>query len=172
MPKRKQIFIWILFCVLLYVAMSDAIRYLRPDGDKKNISGSGLTKMKAPPQKIIIAYNNFGGICPQLADLCYRFFSPETYPNKVVKLTNNVVGLKKEWKNFLEALPFQKVFYHKDDVERKLAPETFALPAIFLADSLSAICLLTASEISRLKNLPELEAALQLKLDRLLVNNE
>lgn len=172
MPKRKHIFIWILFCVLLYVAMSDAIRYLRPDGNKKIISGSGLTTMTAPPQKIIIAYNNFGGICPQLGDLCYRFFFPETYPNKLVKLTNNLVGLKKEWKDFLEELPFQKVFYHKDDVERKLEPDTFALPAIFLADSLSTVCLLTASEISHLRSLPELEAAVQLKLDRIFVKNE
>ncbi len=165
MPKRKHIFLWILFCMMLYVAMSDGIRYFRPAGVKKRIETPREYQFTKPPDKIVFAYDNFGGIVPAFADFSHKFFMPSTYPCHLSHLTHGLFGMKKDWRQFLVTLPYQKVIFHKEDVRKKLLPENIALPAIFLGDSLHLVSLVSAAELNDLHSLVELKKYILQKLD-------
>ncbi len=88
MPKRKNVLIWLAFCVMLLIAMSDGIRYLRPDGKKEIIETAKAGFAIKENQKIILAYNAWGGIVPGTIGFLHKFFRPSTYPCNLCLLSH------------------------------------------------------------------------------------
>lgn len=164
MIKRKRIFLWIVFCLLLIIAVSDGICYLRPDGKKEKIETleNGVT-LKGP-KKIILAYNSWGGIMPGTVDFFHKIFMPSSYPCNLCYLSYGTFIMKKDWKNFLDSLPYHKIYLHKDEVRKKYEPPDFSLPAILLSDSMHTKLLLSAAEINSVHSLDSLIVLLKNKL--------
>ena len=131
MIKRKRIFLWIIFCLLLIVAVSDGIRYLRPDGSKEKIEIAKETYAIAKPKKIILAYNAWGGMVPGAVDFFHKILRPSTYPCNLCYLTYGIFVMKKDWKHFLDSLPYRKVYLMKDEVRKKYEPAEFPLPQFY-----------------------------------------
>ncbi len=165
MIKRKRIFLWIIFCLLLIVAVSDSIRYLRPDGKKEQIITSENAITLKNPNKIMLAYNAWGGIVPGAVDFFHKLLLPSTYPCNLCYITYGTFVIKKDWKNFLDSLPFTKVYLHKDEVRKKYEPGNFPLPAILLSDSTHTKLLMSASEINNVHSLDSLMLILKNKLE-------
>ncbi len=156
MPKRKKVFVWILFCIMLLVAMSDGIRYLRPDGKKDKIEIAPAGFLLDSSSKIIFIYNAWGGIVPGTIGFLHKFFRPSTYPCNLCLLSHGPFGMKKQWKQFLDSLPMAKVYLDKDEERKKYLPADLPLPAILLSDSLHTRMLVNANEINDVHTLNSL----------------
>ncbi|MEO6288423.1 MAG: hypothetical protein ABIO76_00805 [Ginsengibacter sp.] len=150
---------------MLFIAMSDGIRYLRPDGKKEEIIESGKVAANFHAKKIIIAFNSWGGTAPGTIDFLHRFFLPGSYSCNLSKLSYGFFGIKKDWKHFLDSLPYNKIYLHKDEVRKKYIPVDVPLPAILLSDSTHTTLLVNAAEISGVHNLDSLIALVKKKLE-------
>ncbi len=164
MPKRKKVFVWILFCIMLLIAMSDGIRYLRPDGKKEKIESVKNNFPAYSNQKIIFIYNAWGGIVPGTIGFLHKLFRPSTYPCNLCLLSHSAFGMKKEWKHFLDSLPLPKVYFDKDEGRKKYLPDDLPLPAILLSDSLHTTMLVNADEINSIHTLNNLIILVRNKL--------
>ncbi len=164
MTKRKKTFRWVLFWLILIIGISDGIRYLRPEGKKEKIEVGKNVVTTTGAKKIILAYNAWGGIVPGSIDFLHKVFIPSSYPCNLCRLTYGIFVMKKEWKYFLDPLPYQKVFLHKDEVRKKYEPVDFPLPAILLSDSAHTKVLMSAAEINSVHSLDSLILIVKNKL--------
>jgi hypothetical protein len=110
-----------------------------------------------PDRKIILVYNANAGVVSQAFDFAHKIISPKTYPCSLCQLTYGNLGMKKKWKEFVTNLPFQPVFYHKDQFTN-LYPqyEDHELPAIFIEDGLALKEIITAQELRSQEDLNSL----------------
>lgn len=171
MPKRKKVFVWVVFCIMLLIAMSDGIRYLRPDGKQEKIESTLSNFPASGNQKIIFIYNAWGGIVPGTIGFLHKFFRPSTYPCNLCLLSHSAFGMKKQWKNFLDSLPLSKVYLDKDEGRKKYLPDDLPLPAILLSDSLHTTMLVDADEINSVHTLNNLIILVRNKLAIRQANN-
>ncbi|MEO7960722.1 MAG: hypothetical protein ABIR19_04190 [Ginsengibacter sp.] len=164
MPKRKSVLVWLVFCLMLFIATSDGIRYLRPDGLKEKVQLKGEAAEINNPVKIVLAYDSWGGIVPGAIDYFHQIFFPSTYSCKLCKLSHGTIGMKKVWKRFLDSLPYKKIYLYKDEVQKKFLPVDISLPAIFLSDSTQTILLVNANEIDNAYSVENLITLVKNKL--------
>ncbi len=172
MPKGKKVFVWVVFCIMLLIAMSDGIRYLRPDGKKEEIESAQSNFPVYGNQKIIFIYNAWGGIVPGTMEFLHKFFRPSTYSCELCLLSHRAFGMKKQWKNFLDSLPLSKVYLDKDEGRKKYLPDDLPLPAILLSDSLHTTMLVSAEEINSVHTLNNLINLVRDKLSASEANND
>ena len=81
---------------MLIIAISEGIRYLRPDGKKEKIETEENVVTLTGGQKIILAYNAWGGIMPGTVDFLHKIFMPSTYPCSLCYLTYGTFVIKKD----------------------------------------------------------------------------
>lgn len=110
-----------------------------------------------PDRKIMLVYNAKAGLISQVFDYTHKIISPKTYPCSLCRLTYGNLGMKKKWKEFVTNLPFQPVFYHKDEFSN-LYPQyqNHQLPAIFIEDGLALKEIVAAGEMNKQENLDAL----------------
>lgn len=88
--------------------------------------------MTASPT-LILVYNADGGIFAAVSDAVHKLISPATYPCSLCAVSYGAVGMRSEWRAFLESLPYATTFHHRDDFRRAYPSLNIALPAILLA---------------------------------------
>ena len=117
-------------------------------------------------RKIIFVYNANSNLFSLLTDYVHKSVAPSTYNCQLCSLTYSNFGMKKQWKEFIERLQDEKLFFYKDDFIRKYPDHSnVILPAIFLERNGTLNELLTAAELSSFKALNELQNALTQKLN-------
>lgn len=156
MRKRKLIFLS-LGVLLLVAAVLDTIRYLKPNAEHKITVYPANTFMPSSGKKIILVYNANGGIYPGITDFIYKEVFPKSYPCNLCYQTFGTFRMKKEWRNFLDSLPYTKEELHKDDFKRNYKPNIVALPAILIYDGVSTQLLMSANEINSCSTLQQLK---------------
>ena len=116
-------------------------------------------------RKMIFVYNAKSNLFSRFTDYVHKAVSPSTYQCSLCMLTYTNLGMKKEWKEFIESLQGEKVFLYKDDFLKKY-PEhsTSILPAVFMEENGTLHELLTAAELNSYHSLSELQNALNSKL--------
>ncbi|MEO6582722.1 MAG: hypothetical protein ABIO05_00265 [Ferruginibacter sp.] len=163
MSKKKIIWL-IVFCILIGAGVLDAIRYLKPEKQAKEMLLPEKTFPVAAAKKIILVYNAWGGIYPGIADIIHKEFFPASYPCNLCFISFGTFGMKDAWKNFLNGLPYERVELHKDQFKRNYQPENMPLPVILLSDDSKTGVLLSAAELNTLSKLEELIDATRGKL--------
>lgn len=154
--SRKKIIWLIVFCILIGAGVLDAIRYLKPAKQVKEIVLPAKAFPVAKAKKIILVYNAWGGIYPGIADVIHKAFFPSSYPCNLCFISFGTFGMKDAWKQFLDSLPYKRIELHKDRFKRNYQPEDMPLPAILLSDSSKTEVLLSAAELNTLNTLEEL----------------
>ena len=115
--------------------------------------------------ELIFIYNAGSGLFNAMSDFAHKLLSPSTYPCSLCMLTYGNTGMKKEWKTFLESLPYKKTFLHKDEAQKTSVEIPKELPAILLKDEQGEIQqLVSATELNQLQSLKELMLFLQKRL--------
>lgn len=116
--------------------------------------------------KLFFIYNAGSGVFSMVSDFAHKIFSPETYPCSLCALTYGNVKMKKEWQDYLDKLPYEKIFLHKDELSEYPELNKIGLPAIVkLSDNNNYDVLLSHQELNSLKNLNQLINKLSNKLD-------
>lgn len=83
------------------------------------------------PPALVFVYNADSGVFNALADAAHKIFSPRTYRCNLCALTHSAVGMRREWKKFLDGLDRPLEFLHADEMKARYGVEGVPLPAIF-----------------------------------------
>lgn len=83
--------------------------------------------------KLVFVYNADSGFFNLLADMAHKIVSPDTYNCQLCMLTHGHVGMREQWKEYLESIEAELEFLHRDEFLKNYGQHTAALPALFLA---------------------------------------
>jgi hypothetical protein len=114
--------------------------------------------------KLVFVYNADSGFFNLLADMAHKIASPGTYNCQLCMLTHGHVGMREQWKEYLESIDAELEFLHRDEFLEKYGQHTAALPALFLARGGEAGLFMSEAEINRCETLDALIAQLDNKL--------
>lgn len=114
-------------------------------------------------QQLIFVYNADSGLFNSLNNFAHKIFSPSTYQCNLCALTYGNFLMKQEWKNFIESLPVQTVFLHKDEFINQYKINV-TLPAVFMLNDKLINEVITADEINNCNSLDELQNLIILKM--------
>ena len=108
---------------------------------------------------IIFVYNADSSVFAQVSDGVKKIAAHDTYQCNLCRITYGAVSMKDEWKMFLDTLPFEKEFLHRDEFGKKY-PELseVKLPAIFIFQNNVLHPLASASDINMQKDIEWLKA--------------
>ncbi len=115
--------------------------------------------------RLVFVYAADSGRWNALLDLAHKTLRPESYECNLCKLTYGPLGMKKEWKRFLDQLPLRTDFLHRDEFARRAPDLAVALPALLLEEGGTRRVLLDGAAIAACPDLPTLEAAVRAALD-------
>jgi len=82
-------------------------------------------------KKILFIYNADSDTFSQIKDLVTKVVAPNKYQCNLCAVTYGPLKMKNEWKTFLDALPQEKVFMHRDEFHTTYPDKTdVPLPVI------------------------------------------
>ncbi|WP_456278763.1 hypothetical protein [Bacillus sp. AK128] len=112
--------------------------------------------------EIIFIYNAKSGIWNGILDSLHKRVSPETYPCELCQLTYGLISMNREWKNFLQTLPYKVTFLHLDELQSDFPKVKF--PAVFLKGIEGYELLISKEEMRSCKDIGDLIILMNLKL--------
>ncbi|MDQ3806300.1 MAG: hypothetical protein M3416_21035 [Acidobacteriota bacterium] len=83
---------------------------------------------------LVFVYNADSGLFNAVADAAHKIFSPRTYQCHLCALTHSALGMRREWKQFLESLGVPLEFLHADELRARYGAAGVPLPAVFKKD--------------------------------------
>lgn len=113
---------------------------------------------------LVFVYNADSGLFNTLADLAHKTLSPQTYSCALCALTHSPLGMRKEWKAFLESLGYSLEFLHRNELGKKYDIADVALPAIFSKNGPELAMLIPADQISACSSLAALKSLISEKI--------
>ena len=112
---------------------------------------------------IVFVYNADSGLFNTLTDTAHKLFSPETYECNLCAMTFSALGMKKEWKEFLDTMDIPLEFLHRDELKEKYSTEV-ELPAIFLKSGKELNLVIDANAINECKDIADLKQLINEKI--------
>lgn len=76
--------------------------------------------------KLIFVYNANSGVINGLLDFAHKLISPQTYACSLCRVTYGNTGMKGQWREYVNSLPYQVEFLHRDELTQKY-PELSAI---------------------------------------------
>lgn len=82
-------------------------------------------------ENIIFVYNADSGLINGMKDLIHKNFSAATYPCSLCAVTYNNLGMRREWRQFIQSLGREVEFLHRDELADRYGILNIPLPAAF-----------------------------------------
>ncbi len=107
--------------------------------------------------KLLFVYNSNGTVVSLIKDTARKVLAPKTYPCNLCRITYPFAAMEEEWKKFIQSLPHEAVFLHRDEFHKKY-PQFAAtsLPAVFVDDESGMRPIISHESINRVSSVPEL----------------
>jgi hypothetical protein len=118
-----------------------------------------------PRPALVFVYNAESGLFNTLADAAHKIFSPRTYRCNLCALTHSAVGMRKEWRDFLDGLDATPEFLHADELEERYGVAGLSPPAIFRREDKDIEVLVGADSINACETMDDLKRLLLNALD-------
>ncbi len=106
--------------------------------------------------RLVFAYNADSGLLNALGDWTHKLVSPRTYPCSLCALTYSHLGMRREWKRFVQSLDAEVAFLHRDELAARYGEPNAALPAVFRDDGGRLEPLIEAPELDACGSLDDL----------------
>lgn len=116
---------------------------------------------------LVFVYNADSGFFNLLADMAHKIVSPDTYNCQLCMLTHGNLGMREQWKQYLESIEVELEFLHRDEFLKKYGQHTASLPALFLAREGAAELFMSEVEINACESLEQLIEKLDKSLEKL-----
>lgn len=113
--------------------------------------------------ELIFVYNADNGLFNAATDFAHKFISPSTYACNLCKLTYGNFSMKREWKSFIQQLPVDVVFLHKNEFEKKHSVNA-NLPAVFTEENNKLNLFISNKEINNCVSLQQLKELITTQL--------
>ncbi|MEL6824538.1 MAG: hypothetical protein AAFP70_22490 [Calditrichota bacterium] len=117
-----------------------------------------------PQPHLIFVYNADSGLFNTLTDIAHKLLSPQTYSCNLCALTHTALGMRDEWKDFLEGLDAELEFLHRDEFIETGGSADVDLPAVFERIDAEFHEWISAETIRELKSLEELKSVIREKI--------
>ena len=82
--------------------------------------------------KLLFIYNAKSGPLNAVLGSAHKYIRPKTYKCRLCQLTYSPFAMKRDWKNFVQQLPYPAEFLHADEFARDYAGHPTELPCIAL----------------------------------------
>ncbi len=124
-----------------------------------------MTSPATAARRLIFVYNAEAGIAAGIMDSVHKIVSPGTYPCSLCAVTYGLVGMRREWRDWLAALPIPAVFHHRADFREAwpLAAD-WPLPLVALAQGERLQLLIGPGELMALTTIGSLSAAVSARM--------
>lgn len=106
---------------------------------------------------LVFVYNADSGVFNTLTDVAHKIFSPQTYQCNLCALTHSAVGMRTEWKRFLDGLDRPLEFLHADELKARYGVAGVPLPAVFQSDGERLDVLIGADSINACRTMDDLK---------------
>ena len=109
-------------------------------------------------KSLIFVYNADSSLISAARDYFVKTVTPSKYKCRLCGLTYNAVGMKGNWKKFVESLPYKSTFLHSDEFLEKFPNvKENKFPAVFVEEGGATRVLIPSSEINKIESLADLE---------------
>jgi hypothetical protein len=105
---------------------------------------------------LLFIYNADTGAFSAVKDYLQKLTIPATYECRLCGLTYGILGMKNEWKEFLDGLEIKVEFLHRDEFIESNPKIYFELPAAFIKSGKGLTLLISADEINASQTLQDL----------------
>ena len=122
--------------------------------DSTGASGSG-------PDAIAFVYNADRGLFNTLTDVAHKLLSPSTYACNLCSITHSPVGMRKQWRSFLEELGLPLEFFHRDERNALGLDPQIQLPVILTRRGDHYDVLVGAARINAASSMQELGGVIE-----------
>jgi len=97
---------------------------------------------------VIFVYNADSGLFNLVSDMAHKLISPDTYDCQLCMLTHGHLGMRDQWREYLDSLGVEMEFLHRNEFTKKYPDTVMELPALFLARDSDVELLVSADTIS------------------------
>ena len=94
----------------------------------------------------------------------HKTFSPSTYPCKLCAISYGRLGMKTEWKKYLDTTGHEPRFYHSDQFYQKYGFLIPSLPSVYLRRGREWKVILNQDDFATLHSLDQLKEKLEREL--------
>jgi hypothetical protein len=102
---------------------------------------------------LLFVYNADSGTLEAVKDYLHKITSPSNYQCRLCAVTYGNVGMKKEWREFLDQLPIGSEFIHRDEFRERYPSRKDSFPAVFLRKEERLDSLITSEMMERVDSL-------------------
>src|SRR3954451_5694940 len=113
---------------------------------------------------LVFVYNANSDLFSTVTDFAHKMVSPATYQCDLCTLTYGNFSMKQDWKSFIEGLPIQPVFLHKDEFENQYNMQ-IPLPVVLFQTDESILEIISREELANCKTLEDLKNVVSKKLE-------
>lgn len=122
----------------------------------------------ATQTQLIFVYNADSGIFNSVVDSMKKLADPGSYECNLCRVTHGVVKMRNPWREYLESLPYEKIFLHRDELANQYPSKTdLELPAILIKRGSDFSILLSAREIEEITTIGDLKEKMESALQEL-----
>jgi hypothetical protein len=111
-------------------------------------------------ERLLMIYNADSGLVNGALDLLHKTFSPATYACRLCDVTYGPLGMKRDWRATIEALPLPVTFLHRDEWRAAFPGDQTALPTILLEADRRLSILVSAEDFAAIRSLEALKTLL------------
>ena len=106
--------------------------------------------------KLLFVYNADSGFFGAMSDYAHKIISPSTYSCNLCMITYSMMGMKKQWKEFLEEQRREIEFLHKDEFNQSYPDCTHELPAVFIWINNQPVEVISAKKLNTCRTVDDL----------------
>jgi len=108
--------------------------------------------------ELIFVYNADSSFLAQVGDYFHKAVVPSTYKCNLCQITYGGLGMKDEWKEFVDTLPYKTTFLHRDEFTKEYPNlQKIKLPALFKKEGQNISEFISAEEINKQKTVENLK---------------
>ena len=115
-------------------------------------------------EKLLFVYNADGGIFSGVEDYFHKIIKPQTYQCRLCAITYGNLGMKGEWKQFIENLDLPAEFLHRNEFIKQYPDTEARFPSAYVLRDSNLIPFITVDEMNEFKTLDELMEAVRARL--------
>ncbi len=115
-------------------------------------------------EKLLFVYNADRGIFSTMEDYVHKIIKPQTYQCNLCKLTYGNLGMKKDWREFVESLDIPVEFLHRDEFKASFPDEETNFPVAFIQINSKLTKFISQEELNNIKTLEELKELVHKKI--------
>lgn len=115
---------------------------------------------------LLFVYNADSGMINGLIDMGRKYLQPKKYECQLCMVTYGLFGKKKEWRAFVDMLPYRVEFLHRDELTQKQISwlKSQSLPAVLRLSKSKSEVLINGDEFRDIDSLAALQQVLTTRL--------